>query len=39
LFWVNTKGWIEAKSLFPGEQLLQKDGTFAHVFNVVLTTS
>jgi hypothetical protein len=35
LFWVNTKGWIEAKSLFPGEQLLQKDGTFAHVFNVI----
>ena len=35
LFWVNTKGWVEARSLFPGEQLLQRDGTFAHVFNVI----
>ena len=35
LFWVNTKGWVEARSLFPGEQLLQRDGTFVHVFNVI----
>jgi len=35
LFWVNTKGWIAAKSLFPGDQLLQRDGTFTKVFNVI----
>jgi hypothetical protein len=35
LFWVNAKGWIAAKSLFPGNQLLQRDGTFTQVFNVI----
>ena len=35
LFWVNTKGWVAAKSLFPGEQLLPRDGTFTKVFNVI----
>jgi hypothetical protein len=35
LFWVNTKGWIAAKALFPGDQLLQRDGTFTQVFNII----
>jgi len=35
LFWVKAKSWIAAKSLFPGDQLLQRDGTFTAVFNVI----
>jgi len=34
-FWVNQKGWVAAKTLFPGDQLLQRDGTFVKVFNVI----
>jgi hypothetical protein len=35
LFWVNTKSWVAAQSLFPGDQLLQRNGTFTRVFNVI----
>ncbi len=35
LFWVSKKGWISAKSLFPGDQLMQRNGGFTKVFNVL----